>query len=71
MKLELYIENGAPLLVFPQQINSDKSVMGYSVQYGHTRHRRAYLRTLPPPQTRAEHDAAWQLLAHYAQLPGH
>lgn len=66
MKIEIYIEHGAPLLVFPQLINSDKSVMGYSSQYGHTRNRRAYLRTLKAPQTRAEHGNAWELLHHYA-----
>lgn len=71
MKLEFYIEQGAPLLIFPEVINSDKSVMGYSEKHGHTRHKRAYLRTLPPPQTRAEHDEVWRLVAHYAQLAGH
>ena len=68
MKIEIYIEHGKPLLVFPAVINSDKSVMGYSEQYGHTRHKRAYLRTLAMPQTAEETKAAWRAIGNYAQI---
>lgn len=70
MKLELYIEHGAPLLVFPQQIERDKSLTCYSMREGHASAARGYLRTLKRPQTREELRACWGLLKHYAQQPG-
>lgn len=70
MKLELYVENGAPLLVFPQEMNPNKTMECYRENEGHSCASRAYLRSLKKPQTAEETRRAWQLLAHYAGLPG-
>lgn len=70
MKLELYIEQGAPLLVFPQQIERDKTMLCYSMREEHASASRAYLRRLKKPETAEELRACWRLLAFYAGLPG-
>lgn len=70
MKLELYIEQGAPLLVFPQQMERDKSMTCYSMREGHASASRAYLRSLKKPETVEELRACWRMLVHYAQMPG-
>lgn len=71
MKLELYIEQGHPLLVFPQQVERDKTMVCYSMREGHASAARGYLRTLKRPQSREDMRACWVLLKHYAQIPGH
>ena len=68
MKLEIYIEDGQHLIVFPQQINRDKTVNCCSQRDGHTQATRAYLRTLAMPQTAEETKAAWRALAWYAAI---
>ena len=68
MKIEIYIEDGTPLIVFPQQINRDKTVNCCSQRDGHTQATRAYLRTLAMPQTAEETKAAWRAIGNYAQI---
>lgn len=68
MKLEIYIEDGTPLIAFPQQINRDKTINCCSQKDGHTQATRGYLRTLTMPQTKEEIAAAWRALAWYAAI---
>lgn len=68
MKIEIYIEDGAPLLVFPQQINRNKTVNCYSQRAGHVQVTRAHLRTLAMPDSGPETIEAWRVLAYYARL---
>ena len=68
MKIEIYIEDGQHLIVFPQQINRDKTINCCSQKDGHTQATRAYLRTLAMPQTAEETKAAWRVLKWYASI---
>lgn len=68
MKIEIYMEDGKPLIVFADQINGDKTVNCCSQQDGHTQATRAYLRTLPRPETREQLRAAWHALKWYASI---
>ena len=68
MKIEVYIEHGEPLIVFPQQINANKTIGVYSRSEGHAQATRAYLRTLAMPQTAEETKAAWRVLKWYASI---
>lgn len=68
MKIEIYMEDGQPLIVFPQLINYDKTVSVYSQTEQHSSATRGYLRTLKQPETKEEIAAAWRALAWYAAL---
>lgn len=68
MKIEIYIEDGAPLLVFPKDIQRDKTMVCYSVREGHSNASRGYLRTLAMPETAEEIKAAWLVLSRYTEL---
>lgn len=70
MKLELLMENGRPLIVFPDQLERDKTILVYTTTDGHSSASRAYLRRLKKPETAEEIKRCWQLLAFYAGLPG-
>lgn len=69
MKIHVKIEDGKPLLVFPDIINNDRKIMVYSSLDGHSSASRAYLRHLPAPTTEQEISAAWSAVAAYAKLP--
>lgn len=66
MKIEILIENGKPLVVFPEQLERDKSIVCYSQTDSHVSAARAYLRTLKKPaQGSADELASWRALRAY------
>ena len=69
MKIHVKIEGGAPLLVFPDNMNRDKSIWVYSEKDGHSSASRAYVRKLKAPETEAELLAAWKAVEGYAKIP--
>lgn len=69
MKIHVKIEDGAPLLVFPDNMNRDKSIGVYSEKDGHSSASRAYVRKLKAPETEAELLAAWKAVEGYAKIP--
>lgn len=66
MKLELRIEQGAPILFFHESENRDKSIDCYTMRAEHATASRAYMRSLKKPATVEELRAAWALLRSYA-----
>ena len=64
MRIEVLIENGRPLLVFPDDIQRDKTVTVYGRE-GHSTASRAYLRKLTSP-TPAQMEIAWREMQCYA-----
>lgn len=64
MRIEILIEDGRPLLVFPDDIQRDKTVTVYGRE-GHSAASRAYLRKLTSP-TPEQMESAWRELAAYA-----
>ena len=66
MKLEIHIEQGAPILFFTDIENRDKTIDCYTMREEHSSAARAYMRSLKKPATREELRAAWALLASYA-----
>lgn len=65
MKIEFRIENGAPLLVFPGEMERDKSISVWSQREEHATAQRAYLRSLRKPETEQEKKTAWRALRYY------
>lgn len=68
MKIQILIEDGAPLLAFSDRENHNKTLEVYSVKEGHSTATRAYLRSLTKPQTEDEILSCWRLLHRYANL---
>ena len=66
MKLEIRLEQGAPILFFTDIENHDKSIDCYTLREEHSSTTRAYMRSLKKPSTRGELRAAWSLLGTYA-----
>ena len=66
MKLEIRLEQGAPILFFHDSENRDKLIDCYTLRDEHNTATRAYMRSLKKPSTREELRAAWALLASYA-----
>ena len=69
MKIHVKMEDGAPLLIFPEIVNRDKTVEVYSQKQGHCSASRAYLRRLKNPETEADLLAAWKAVEGYAKIP--
>lgn len=65
MKIEFRIEDGAPMLVFPDEVERDKSISVWTEKGEHASAQRAYLRTLRRPETEAEKRASWRVLRYY------
>lgn len=65
MRIEILIEDGRPLLVFPDEIQRDKTVTVYGRE-GHSTASRGYLRKLAQP-TAVQMESVWSELACYAQ----
>ena len=70
MKIHVKIEAGAPLLIFPEIVNRDKTIEVYSQKEGHCSASRAYLRSLKNPETESELSAAWKAVEQYAKIFG-
>lgn len=68
MKIEIYLEDGKPLIVFADQINYDKTIVCYSQCEEHTSATRGYLRKLAKPETEEEIAEAWRALGNYARI---
>jgi len=68
MKLELRLEDGKPILFFTDIENRDKKIDCYTIREQHGISSRAYMRSLPKPETAEQKNAAWALLKHYADL---
>jgi hypothetical protein len=68
MKLELRIEDGKPILFFLDVENRDRSIQCYRIGTEHSNASRAYMRSLPKPETAQEKNDCWGLLDHYANL---
>lgn len=49
MKIHAKMENGRPLLIFPDQRELNNRIQVYSAVDGHCSASRAYLRSLPEP----------------------
>ena len=67
MKIEVRLENGKPILFFPEYVNHDKTIVCYAELGGDSRASRAYMRSLPKPITSAERIECWLTLARYAE----
>ena len=65
MKIEFRIEQGAPLIVFPDELERDKSIGVWSAREEHATAQRGYLRTLRKPETEDEKKASWRALRFY------
>lgn len=67
MKLELKIEDGKTIIVFPEDIERDKTISVFSTQDGHSSAARSHIRQLRKPESQQELREAWQLLSNYSQ----
>lgn len=65
MKIHAKIEDGRPLLVFPDEISADKMIGCYSPSEGHCLAARSYLRSLQYPKTAAENLACKKAIHEY------
>ena len=68
MKLEIRIEQGAPILFFTDSENHDKTIDCYTLREEHSSAQRAYMRSLKKPVTPEELSAAWALLGTYSNI---
>lgn len=68
MKLELRLEQGAPILFFHDSENRDRSIDCYTMRAEHATASRAYMRSLKKPATVEELRAAWALLGTYSNI---
>ena len=67
MKIQAKMESGEPLLIFPDVVNRDRKIVVYSQKDGHCSASRAYLRSLPDPQSAAEIAACRSLIHQYTK----
>lgn len=66
MKIDIRMEDGRPVLFFPDETGANRRVPFFSLTDGHGEACRAYMRRLPKPATPAEKLRAWQALRIYA-----
>lgn len=66
MKILIKMEDGKPIIFFPDQIDRDKSIACWTAAGEHATASRAYMRSLKAPETKHDIVAAWQTLARYA-----
>lgn len=67
MKIIVKIEDGKPVLFFPDEIHHDKQITCFSVTDGHSSATRAYMRSLKNPETDGEILQSWRMLARYCK----
>lgn len=67
MRITIKIEDGRPILFFPDDVERDKSISCWTEREEHATAQRAYMRRLRAPGTPAERAQAWRALARYAQ----
>lgn len=67
MKIIIKMENGAPILFFPEEKERNGAIGCYSSREGHSIASRAYMRGLKSPATKEEIVRCWRALHHYAQ----
>lgn len=67
MKIIIKMENGAPILFFPEETESNGAIGCYSPRDGHGSASRAYMRGLENPATKDEIVRCCQALAQYAR----
>jgi hypothetical protein len=67
MRIEIRLENGKPILFFPEEIERDKSIACYCETEGHASAARAYMRRLPKPESPADALACWRVLERYVK----
>jgi hypothetical protein len=60
------MEDGKPLLIFPDEIERNKTISVYTKNGEHGVATRAYLRSLPKPASDAEKLVCWLALERYA-----
>jgi hypothetical protein len=67
MKIIVKIEDGKPVLFFPDETHHNKHIQCFSVIDGHTSATRAYMRSLKNPETPDEILHSWLMLARYCK----
>jgi hypothetical protein len=68
MKLDIRMEDGAPIIFFVDDMSEDKSIPCYNKKESHNYVSRGYMRRLCKPETESEVKKSWELLAEYARL---
>jgi len=66
MKIEIRMEDGAPILFFPDVISHEKMIVCFTRAGEHSSASRAYMRSLRKPSKREEIADCFRLLATYA-----
>lgn len=67
MRITIKMEDGRPVLFFPDDVANPGRVVCYAAMGEHSEAARAYMRRLPAPVTPAERAACWDFLARYAR----
>lgn len=67
MRIIIKMEDGRPVLFFPDETGADRHIPCFSDVDGHCTAARAYMRSLPAPQTPADRVKAWRALQAYAR----
>ena len=65
MKIELRLEDGKPIIFFPDGMKLDKTISCYCDNGQHAIASRAYMRSLKKPSTHEQMEDCWQLLKRY------
>ena len=66
MKLDIRLEDGNPIIFFPEETDHKKMIACYTRKEEHSAAQRAYMRSLPKPVSQADYRRVWDLLAHYS-----
>jgi hypothetical protein len=66
-RLKLFNGELSPVLFFPDDVESDKSIAAYSEHEGHVSAARAYMRQCKKPNSEVEYLACFQVLRRYCQ----
>lgn len=67
MKITVKMEDGRPVLFFPDEKANPGRVLCFAPVGEHSEASRAYMRSLPPPMGNNERLAAWRAVALYAR----
>jgi hypothetical protein len=67
VRIEIRIEDGAPIIFLLSEIENDHRVNCYTTKEQHSSATRAYMRSLPKVEKRPDILRAWALLETYAR----
>ena len=66
MKIELRLEDGKPIIFFPDEMKLDKTISCYCENGQNATSSRAYMRSLKKPSTHEQMADCWRLLHNYS-----